>query len=552
MQHVNPTILRTPLEIYDATKLYFDSANMKLNLQGSKISLILKLPGVEDVTVNSAIDAKGFTKAIADIQGGAQIAKHVATNPLTIPLDVSRFSLEAPLKDWQKYMRVMYERQNLNCVDLIIDYLQGQVEEARLKDLGLAPSQVEGNYTDGDRPYFEEVLDRIGKMKSEPKKRTLEAFEEKYPTIARLGLKDLCQKVHQVGIDDENDFITKTRTILKEHVVGQDQAVEIMATTLARQRNAPEISRVFLFVGPSGVGKTELAKAVSKIKSDRFMTFAMNQYQSEFDCTKLFGSSSGFVGSTDKPHFAKEVERFNPTPITTTGSKKTYEISNLVILFDEFEKAHSKVKQSFLLLFDEKYCEVSYTEKSENVAIRYEFKSCVFVNTSNLYQTEICNAFKDSKKVEEIVEIFKKLNIDHPNGNSCSPELLNRNTIVPFGPIPSGESYQRLLKLKFKSFCSKLKAELKCQDVKLEEEEHVIAWLEKKLYGEGTDIRRLESYFDKITQLIYQNQSKLGRLEQRQIIFSYTDQTPYITFATYLESLERYYPDFEIPKLFFS
>jgi ATP-dependent Clp protease ATP-binding subunit ClpA len=540
------TILKTPLAIYDSVRKHFEAVQLNINLNSESLSVTLHFaPQLPDATLTCAVETRGFEKALEELKKKALQAQQ-GVAPV---LDLSRCSLQIPLTDWQQFRREMYRRQGLDCVGAIVNYLQGTVPEQNLKDLGLAPEQIEKKCTDVDRVYFQELITKIGAMDSQLKGIVREAFITKYPNVSQTTFTTMAEQIKGSQTEAQVTVYEQIVLTLQKEVIGQDRAIKVMAATLASQRNQPDNNRVFLFVGPSGVGKTELAKAASKVKEGRCVSFAMNQYQGSMDYSKFLGAGSGLVGSTDKPHFAKEIEKYTPELIGKEGSKAIYKVSKVVILFDEFEKACSKVKQSLLTLFDEGYCDIQYTDEYANVAIRYVLKSCIIVNTSNLFQREIYTAFQNLLDQDQIVKHFKQLNAEQPYGTTFSPELLNRMTIIPFGPIPAGECYQKLIQLKFGKFTLKLKTELGCKEIEIEHEKQILVWLEQKLYGEGTDIRCLERYFDQIKQEIYKQSSKLGSLTQQKLTFTYENGAAWIKCSTYLAALEMYYVDPNTPKL---
>ena len=235
---------------------------------------------------------------------------------------------------------------------------------------------------------------------------------------------------------------------LQKQVVGQEKATAYLATALNAQINNNERA-AFLFVGPKGIGKTELAKAAGECKGNRFVTFEMDQFKGSVDFYKLFGAPTGHVGCGDKPLFAKEMDRYASNLTEDGRDLLERTVSNVVILFDELEKAHTEVKQSLLTLFQEGYCKVQYTkDRDSNLSIKYIFERCIFVGTSNLYRGQILEDFRRQVSHEDVAKHFIKLNERNPQRDSYSSELLNRMTVVACGPIPRGEVYRKLVQSK--------------------------------------------------------------------------------------------------------
>lgn len=548
MQRVNPTILATPLSIYNAVRQDFPTPEVQVEISGPTAVLHMRVSQQFPViSIGNAVNASKFLETLKQVKQylnrvrlfGAGIAPYV--------VDPGQFSLQEPLSNWQEYQRVMYQNGGKNCADTIMRFLQNQAEVDELSQLGLAPRQVEMRATPDDMAYFRAIPERLQNMNQELKQALMKDFERTYPNIFRQLLNEFVARDRAVQEEKGDNFYRQTLAALKEQVIGQDQAVEKMTAMLATQRNL-ETNKVFLCVGPSGVGKTELAKAVSRTRNNRFITIEMQTCRQGHSATKIFGSPPGYVGSADKANFAQQLDRYQPVLKSTQGSTRVYQISNLVILFDEFEKAHSYVKQSLLTLFDEGRYESQYSEESRNLTCRYEFSKCIFVNTSNLYKEAVLQAFIAGHSSDQIVEIFKRLNRDLPTEESLSQELLGRMSVVPFGPIPRGATYQRIIRLKLTAFCADLRKEFSCKAVDIEEEAAVLAALEAKLYGDGTDIRRFQRYFDDIKPTIYQNYQNWGSLASKRLTFSCDQVGLCIKISTYIEPMLRYH-DVGIPPL---
>jgi len=544
-------ILRVPLEIFEYFQTSFPAVRAELEVS-EDIPRMLRLFLANNyvVEITKALDAKALEIKIREILCLIQENSDVENTERTFSPEMS----SSPLFDWKTFRRVMYERKGNRCSDLITNYLKTNSHESLqgLSSLGLSPDQVRVSCLEEEYEYFKGAFCKIQQEMADQQQLIINRFSREYPTVFKLLLDEVVDQELKQGLCEGEDFYQTSLRALEESVHGQSYAVEKMATSLASQENQVA-NKVFLFVGPTGVGKTELAKAVSKVKKNRFIMIPMNQYQGSADVSKLFGSSAGYVGSTDKPHLAKEFERYKPVRIKTEGSKQFYELSNVVILFDEFEKAHSCVKQSLLTLFDEGHCVINYTAGGgvgPNLTIQYNLKSCIIINTSNLYQQQMLYAFINKQSHQEISELFKRFNSVDPLPTSYSPELLGRMVVIPFSPIPRGECYQALIKKKLSNFLINLKKEISCREILTEHEEQILAFLEDKLYEEGTDIRRVSRYFDDIKGMIYQNRRLWGRLETKKIVFSFEQGRPIIRLMTYVDVIKAYH-DTPVSKLFF-
>uniref|UniRef100_A0A0C9R1I9 Clpb_1 protein n=1 Tax=Fopius arisanus TaxID=64838 RepID=A0A0C9R1I9_9HYME len=160
---------------------------------------------------------------------------------------------------------------------------------------------------------------------------------------------------------------------LKEHIVGQEGPISVVASTIRRKENGwidEEHPLVFLFLGSSGIGKTELAKQLAayihKNKPDGFIRLDMSEYQEKHEVAKLIGAPPGYVGHDDGGQLTKLLK------------KKP----NAVVLFDEVDKAHPDVLTVLLQLFDE-------GRLTDGKGKTIECKNAIFIMTSNLASEEI-------------------------------------------------------------------------------------------------------------------------------------------------------------------
>jgi hypothetical protein len=215
----------------------------------------------------------------------------------------------------------------------------------------------------------------------------------------------------------------KILSVLRRSVIGQDEALRIIANRLSvntRKRHetpSPNVLRkpvaVFLAVGPTGVGKTETAKALAKamesLADKRFgsLTFDMSEFYDKHTAARLVGSPPGYVGS-DEPGQLTGPMRSNPFR---------------VVLFDEIEKAHPSIMNTFLQIFDEG----RLTDASKGFSV--SFANAVVVLTSNLATEEIGEILEHTEdpiqRRRDVLDLLKESGI--------RPEILARiNDIVPY------------------------------------------------------------------------------------------------------------------------
>lgn len=163
----------------------------------------------------------------------------------------------------------------------------------KLTFLGLSPALVSLSIGDNDLNYFIEILNKNPKLQKN--------IDQKYPNLMKkireLDAKKDLEKIHET---EHQKILLK----LQQGVRGQAHATELVASILSSQVDGINNNNNFLFVGPSGTGKTEFAKRISSFKK-QFIRFDMNQFPNESDFSKLFGSATGTVGSESRSYLAQ-------------------------------------------------------------------------------------------------------------------------------------------------------------------------------------------------------------------------------------------------------
>ncbi len=250
---------------------------------------------------------------------------------------------------------------------------------------------------------------------------------------------------------------------LHKRVVGQDEAIRVLSDAVRRNRaglsdkNRPVGS--FIFMGTTGVGKTELAKALAEFlfNNENAMTrIDMSEYQERHSVSRLVGAPPGYVGYEESGQLTEAVRR------------KPYS----VILLDEIEKAHPDVFNILLQVLDDG----RLTDNKGRVA---NFKNCIIIMTSNLGSDVIYQNFEDAGKLtkEKVLEKTKS-DLMVVLKNSLKPEFLNRiDDVILFSPLDKSEIVS-IVKLQLKNLVHMLEE----QDITIAFTKDAIELLSEKGY----------------------------------------------------------------------
>ena len=224
-------------------------------------------------------------------------------------------------------------------------------------------------------------------------------------------------------MEGEREKLLHLEDILHERVIGQDEAVEKVTEAIIRSRagiqNPDRPIGSFLFLGPTGVGKTELAKALAETLFDdehNIVRIDMSEYMEKFSVSRLIGAPPGYVGYEEGGQLTEAVRR------------KPYS----VILFDEIEKAHPDVFNILLQVLDD-------GRITDSQGRTVDFKNTIIILTSNLGSTYLLdgidregNITSDARK--QVEEVLKR---------SFRPEFLNRlDEIVFYKPLTKNDIFQ--------------------------------------------------------------------------------------------------------------
>lgn len=271
-------------------------------------------------------------------------------------------------------------------------------------------------------------------------------------------------------VETEREKLLNLSDILHERVVGQDKAVDLVSDAVVRARagikdpNRPIGS--FLFLGPTGVGKTELAKSLasSLFDSEKHMIrIDMSEYMEKHSVSRLIGAPPGYVGHDEGGQLTEAVRR-NPYS---------------VILLDEVEKAHSDVFNVLLQILDE-------GRLTDSKGRSVDFKNTINIMTSNIGSQILLENVKDSG---EITESTEKAVMDSLHA-FFKPEILNRmDDIVLFKPLSINDMSMIVDKI-----LTQLNIRLMDQRISIEVSDEAKKWLGEEAYEPQFGARPLKRF----------------------------------------------------------
>ncbi|EAK3878293.1 AAA family ATPase [Campylobacter jejuni] len=228
----------------------------------------------------------------------------------------------------------------------------------------------------------------------------------------------------QKMLTSEKQKFLEVEKHLKESVIGQDKALSALARAIKRNKAGLNVDNKpigsFLFLGPTGVGKTQSAKALAKFLFDdekAMIRFDMSEFMEKHSVSRLLGAPPGYIGHEEGGELTEAVRR------------KPYS----VLLFDEVEKAHKDVFNVLLGILDD-------GRATDSKGVTVDFKNTIIILTSNIASNAIMNL--SGKEQEDAVKNELK--------NFFKPEFLNRlDDIITFNPLGKDEAYE-IVKLLFK------------------------------------------------------------------------------------------------------
>ncbi|ECQ6488115.1 AAA family ATPase [Campylobacter coli] len=286
----------------------------------------------------------------------------------------------------------------------------------------------------------------------------------KAKTKKNADIKDLEQVLakmthhHKMFEFDQNKALMNLSLNLKAKIFGQDEVIDKLVATLKQSfagfKNLNTPRGVFLFTGSSGVGKTELCKVLAEFLGLNLERFDMSEYAEKHSISKLIGSPAGYVGYEDGGLLSNAVRK-NPFSL---------------ILFDEIEKAHPDLSNTFLQIFDN-------AELTDNSGLKADFKNTIIIMTSNLglkESNELGFLSKNKEKSNRAIKDF------------FAPEFINRiDKILHFNDLDD-TVLVKIIQKELDEISKNLK------NIQLVADEKAKLYLAKKAYNKEFGVRLLK------------------------------------------------------------
>lgn len=317
-------------------------------------------------------------------------------------------------------------------------YAEWEAEKKNIdlvKDLKSEIDEVKNQMAEAERSYdFEKLSElkynRLAKLENDLAAANAKAEADEGSLKEEVDEEDIAEVVSKwTGIpvaklqETEREKVLSLPQILHRRVVGQDQAVQAISDAIIRARSGLKNDQKpigsFIFLGPTGVGKTELAKTLTQVLFDsekNLIRIDMSEYMEKFNVSRLIGAAPGYIGYEEGGQLTEQVRR------------KPYS----VILFDEIEKAHPDVFNILLQVLDD-------GRLTDGQGRTVDFKNTVIIMTSNLGSQYLMEGIDAQGDISPVA----KQQVEAEMHAHFRPEFLNRiDEIVLFKPLGKEEISQ--------------------------------------------------------------------------------------------------------------
>ncbi|MEP9378090.1 ATP-dependent Clp protease ATP-binding subunit ClpA [Aquabacter sp. CN5-332] len=304
----------------------------------------------------------------------------------------------------------------------------------------------------------------------------LKEIEATIATMARIPPKSVSK--------DDAEVLANLETTLKRVVYGQDKAIEALAASIklarAGLREPEKPIGSYLFSGPTGVGKTEVAKQLASILGVNLLRFDMSEYMERHTVSRLIGAPPGYVG-------------FDQGGLLTDGVDQT---PHCVLLLDEIEKAHPDLFNILLQVMD-------HGKLTDHNGKSVDFRNVILIMTTNAGAADLSKAaygFTRNKREGDDVEAINR---------TFAPEFRNRlDSVITFAHLPTEVIGQVVEK-----FVLQLEAQLADRNVTIELSDEATAWLVERGYDEQMGARPMARVIQEYIKTGLADEVLFGRLK---------------------------------------
>ena len=364
--------------------------------------------------------------------------------------------LEGLLPRFEEYHHVKYQKSALQAaVELSVQYISDKkLPDKAIDVIDEAGSLVKIRKNGG----FEGI--KISRLQLEDETAPAVSDYELEATVNTAVIREVISRIAHVPVNNlaggEKRRLEGLSEKLKQQIYGQDAAIDAVVKAVKRSRaglkNPEKPDASFLFVGSTGVGKTELARELAKELGVTLLRYDMSEYQEKHTVSRLVGAPAGYVGYENGGLLTDDVRK-NP---------------HAVILFDEIEKAHQDIYNVFLQVLD-------YGFLTDNQGRKADFRNCIIIMTSNAGARDLEKTPLGFGSAQN--DSFEALSSDLMKAveKEFAPEFRNRlDAIVPFAHLDR-EVVLNVVRKEWKKLADRLKAKKvrlfvteKCENMLLE------------------------------------------------------------------------------------
>ncbi|MFQ5589346.1 MAG: ATP-dependent Clp protease ATP-binding subunit, partial [Nitrospiria bacterium] len=315
---------------------------------------------------------------------------------------------------------------------------------------------------------FREEEERIRKLLEETKREWKKNQEKNRPNIGSEEIACVVSKMTGIPLfrieEEETQKLIHMEDELHKQIIGQEEGIAAISRAIRRSRAGLKGDRrpigSFIFLGPTGVGKTELARALAKFLFDTdeaLIRIDMSEYMEKFASSRLVGAPPGYVGYEEGGQLTEKVRR------------RPYS----VVLFDEIEKAHPDMFNLLLQVLDDGYL-------TDSLGRKVDFRNTVLIMTSNLGTRKLGKGgglgFQRPSEYNELMRMKEAVQVELKK--SFNPEFLNRiDDIVVFHPLEK-EHLEKIILILIRE----LNERLMDKGLQLEVSDELIGWLVQEGY----------------------------------------------------------------------